>query len=72
MAARRSNAGQGQDVPSDVQRMVFIQALMDRQWMPETEAQQIYRKLSPGGDGRFISECYFQVLLPLSSRFTAL
>eukprot|EP00884_Botryococcus_braunii_P013473 jgi/Botrbrau1/22126/Bobra.0206s0050.1 len=49
-ATRRANIAQGQDVPANVQMMVFIQALMERQWMPETEAKQIYRKLSRGGD----------------------
>jgi hypothetical protein len=57
-ATRRANITQGQDVPANVQMMVFIQALMERQWMPETEAKQIYRKLSRGGDGRL-----FQVRL---------
>lgn len=49
-----ANQAQGQEVPANVQRMVFIQALMERQWMPETEAKQIYRNLSQGATGGVI------------------
>lgn len=51
-AARgRAATAQVHEVPLEVKRMVFIQALMERQWMPETDAQRIFFKLSPEANG---------------------
>ena len=49
---RGQEAPNGVRLNESVQRMVFIQALMERQWMPESEARQMYQKLAQTADGK--------------------
>lgn len=47
VARGRAATDQVHEVPLEVKRMVFIQAMMEQQCMPEADAQRIYFKLSP-------------------------